>query len=143
MGNVDVAAQDELPLGLQPHEVRMEFLQEAELGQLALLARGAAGEVGADDGQAPRGRVKAQFHVAPLGVELAGAVADDHVAGLVAGIDAHAGVALLHRKMKVALQAGQLLETPLHVRRLGLDFLYANTIRPALGNPCLDPFGRG
>jgi hypothetical protein len=51
-------------------QVRVQLLQKAELGLLALFARGAAGKVGADDGELARGRVKAQFQVAAFGVEL-------------------------------------------------------------------------
>ena len=65
------------------------------------------------------GGVKAQFHIAALGVKLGRAVADEHIAGLVAGVDAHARVALLLREMKVALQTGQGFKPALQCRRPG------------------------
>jgi hypothetical protein len=45
--------------------------------------------------------------------------------------------------MKVALQPGQFVEAPDDIRRLGLDFLYANTIRTMLAHPRFKPLGRG
>ena len=42
-----------------------------------------------------------------LGVELARAVADDHVAGLMAGVDAHARVALLFGEVEMAFQVAK------------------------------------
>src|ERR1700756_241259 len=49
--DVDVAHQDELALGLERHQVRVDQVEEAELGGLALLAGRAAREVAADDAQ--------------------------------------------------------------------------------------------
>ena len=69
MRNVDVAAQDELPLALGGHEVRVEGIEKAVFGQLAFLARRAAGEIGADDGQLARGCVETQFDIPALGVK--------------------------------------------------------------------------
>ena len=117
--------------------------QESVLGKLALLARGAAGKVGADDGQLARWRVKAQLHVAPFGVKFGRVKTDDHVAGRVARVDADARIALFLRKMKVALQTGQLLEFALHVGCNRLEFLHANTIRLRGGHPFFDPFAGG
>ena len=45
--------------------------------------------------------------------------------------------------MKVALQPGHFVEAPDDIRRLGLDFLYANTIRTMLAHPRFKPLGRG
>jgi hypothetical protein len=42
--DVHIGHQDELALGLQGHQVRVELVEEAELGLLAVLARGAAGK---------------------------------------------------------------------------------------------------
>ena len=143
MGNVHIAAQDELSLCLQLQQMGVELGQEAELGLLAFLAGGAAGKVGADQRQLAPGPIKAQLDVAPLGVELCGAIADDHVAGRVARVDAHARVALFFGKVKMALQARQLLKTALNVGGLGLELLHANTIRAVLLYPRLYALGRG
>ena len=69
--------------------------------------------------------------------------ADDHIRWRMAGVDAHTGIALLFGKVEIAIQSGQLFETVLNIRRLCLDFLYANTIRTGRSNPGLHPFGRG
>mgnify|MGYP001256337379 CR=1 FL=1 len=45
--------------------------------------------------------------------------------------------------MKVALQPGQFVEAPDDIRRLGLDFLYANTIRTMLAHPRFNALGGG
>ena len=95
------------------HQVRVEVVEEAELGLLPLLARGAAGKVAADDRELALRRVEAQFQVAAFGVELRAAEADDHVAGLVPGVNRHARIALLLGEVEVALEAGQLLEAAL------------------------------
>ena len=79
MRNVDVAAQDEVALGLQAHEVRMHLCQEAELGLLAFFARGATGKVRADDRQPARRRVKAQLHISAFCIELGRSIAYDYI----------------------------------------------------------------
>ena len=71
MGDIDVAAQYKFALAFERGEVRVQLGQKAVFGQLALFARRAAGEIGADDGALARRRVKAQFHVAAFGVKLA------------------------------------------------------------------------
>ena len=140
--HVDVAAQDELALRLELRQMRIELVEKTELGLLAFFSGRAAREIAADDG-VPRARpVKAQLDITPLGVELARTVTDPHIAGLVTCVDAHARIALLLRKMKVAAQAGQLLEASLHIGGLRLDLLHANTIGPDLGQPGLQAFGR-
>jgi YccS/YhfK family integral membrane protein len=139
--DVDVAAQDELALGLQPHQVRVHGRQEAKLGLLALLARAAAGEVGADQRQLARRAVKAQLDIAALGVELGVAKTHAHVAGGMPAVDADAGIALFLGMVEIPGQAGELLEAPLHIRRLGLELLHANTIRALLVQPGLHPLG--
>ena len=140
---VDVAAQNEIALGFEGLQVRVHLGQKAELGLLTLLARRAAGKVAADDGMTRLGRVKTQLHVSALGVKLRRVVAHHHVAGFMAGVDAHAGVALFLGKVKVALQAGELLKAALHIVGLGLDLLHANTIRLVLGQPGFQAFGGG
>ena len=143
MCDVDVAAQDEIALALERHQVGVHLIQKAELGRLALLARTAAGEVGADEGMLTTGRVKAQLHIAALGIKLGGVEAHHHIAGLQAGVDAHAGVALFFGQMEVALQARDLFKFVGQVRRLGLDLLHANTIGSGLGKPGLQAFAGG
>ena len=141
--DVDVAAQDELPCTLGGHEVRVEGVQKAELGLLALFARRSAREVGADDGQLARGCVKAQFDGAALGIELGRAVAGDDVAGLMARVDAHTRVAFFLGKVEMPLHSGKLLESRGDIGRLGLHFLHANTIRPRGFDPAFNALGGG
>jgi hypothetical protein len=141
--DVDVPAQHKFTLAFELCQVRVKLGQKAVFGQLPLFARRAAGKVGADDGALAGGRVKAQFHIAALGVKLARAIAHHHVAGRVPGVNAHAGVAFFLGKVKVALQVGQGFELARHVFGLGLDFLHANTIRLQLGQPRLKPLAGG
>ena len=103
VGNVHVTHQNKVALGLEPEQVRVELIQKAELGLLALFARRATGEIGADDAVFGVRRIKAQFHVAAFGVKLARAVAGAHVTGFQSGVQAHARVAFFLGKMKVAL----------------------------------------
>ena len=141
--DVDVAAQDELALGLQALQHGVEAVQKAELGLLPLGARGAAGKVAADDGELAPGGVEAGFDVAALCVEFGHAKARDDIAGGVSRVYADTGVALLLGQVKVAPHAGQLLEAPGQVALLGLDLLHANTIRRVRLQPGFDPLGRG
>ena len=69
MRNVDVATKDEIALGLQAHEVRVELGKEAEFRELAFLAGGATRKVRADDRQLARRCVKAQFHVSAFTIK--------------------------------------------------------------------------
>ena len=141
--NVDVAAQDEIALGLQAHEVRMELGQEAELRQLAFFARRTAWKVGADDRELACRGVKAQLHVSSFAIKLCRSIANDYIGGLMPRVDAHSRIALFLGKVKVALQARHALEAVGHVRRLCLDFLHANTIRPRGDHPAFHALGRG
>ena len=81
----------------------MEGGQEAVFGQLAFLARGAAGKVGADDRQLARRGVEAQFDIAAFGIELAAIKSDNHLTGLVPGINPDTGVTFFLGKMEMAL----------------------------------------
>jgi hypothetical protein len=45
--------------------------------------------------------------------------------------------------MKITGQFSQLLKTALHIVALGLDLLYANTIRGMLGDPGRQAFAAG
>ena len=143
VGDVHVAAQHEVALAREPPQVRLEFVQEAELGLLPQLAGRAAGKITTDDGQFARGRVESQFQVAAFGVEFRRAVADDHVARQVPGVHGHPGIALLLRKVKIALQPRHLLEPTLHVAGLRLDLLQADAIGPGPGDPGFHALARG
>src|SRR5574344_444028 len=81
VGDVDVAAQDEVALLLELHQVLVHGGQKAELGGLALFARGAAGKVAADDGQFALRAVKTRFDVAAFGIDLGVAKAVNDIAG--------------------------------------------------------------
>ena len=146
MGDVHIAAQDELTLPAQAQQVRVELGQKTELGLLPLGTGRAAGKVATDDRQlgrrlAPR-PVKAQLDIAALGVELARAKADDHIAGLMAGVHPHARIAFLLGKMKMPLQARQLLKLTRHIGRLSLKLLHTHTIRTLFFEPGFKPFAR-
>jgi hypothetical protein len=67
------------------------------------------------------------------------AKAHDHFAGAVAGVQAHAGVALFLSVLKVAVQASQDLELAHHIGGLGFDFLHANTIGFGFFKPGFKP----
>ena len=140
--HVDVAAQDELALALELRQMRIELVEEAELGLLALLSGRAARKIAADDGAPRAGCVKAQLDVASLGVKLMRAIADPHIAWLVPGVDANARITLLLRKMKITAQTGQCLEASLDIGGLRLDLLHANTIGTDFGQPGLQALGR-
>jgi orotate phosphoribosyltransferase len=143
VGDVDVAAEDELAFALERIQVREEALEEAELGSLAFLAGRAAREVAADDRQLARRRVEAQFEVAAFGIELGVAPAHHHLARGVLGVNRSTGVALLLRKMEVALEACHLFEAAFDVAGLDLDLLHANTIRRQFGHPVGHALGGG
>ena len=143
MRNVDVATQDEFPLAFELHDVRVEFRQKAKLGELALFARRAAGKIRTDNRQFARGGVKAQFDIAPFRIECFRSVTHHNVRGLVAGINAHPRVAFFLGKVKVTVQICQTLEPVGYVRRLGFDFLHANTIRPCGCYPAFHTFAGG
>ena len=68
----------------------VELGQEAELGLLAFLAGGAAGEIGAHDRHLSRWRVKAQLYIPALGVKFGRVVAHHHFRRFVARVDTHA-----------------------------------------------------
>ncbi len=121
----------------------MHFGQKAELGRLTVFTGGAAGEVAADDGKLAHGRIKARFDVAAFGIKFFGVKTSDYIARFMAAVDAYAGVALFLRKVKNAAHACEGVKLALNIRSLGLDLLYANTIRAGCRNPCLHTFGRG
>ena len=76
-------------------------------------------------------------------VELAAVKSDHDIAGLVAGVNAHAGVAFFLGKLKMPRHTGQHVELARHIVGLGFDFLDANTIGLGLRDPGLDAFGGG
>ena len=141
MRDVHVTAQNELAPVLELRQVQIELFQKTKLRLLAFLAGRAAGEVATDEGALGRGCVKTQFHVTALRVKLGRTVADPHIAGFVPAVETNTGVTLFLGKMKVAAQAGQMLKSVLHVRGLGLDLLYTNTIRLSFGEPGFQAFG--
>lgn len=143
VGNVDVTAQHKLAFAFQAHQVGVHLGQKAELGGLAVFAGGAAGKVAADDGELAGGRIKARLHVSSFGIELFRVKACNHIAGLVAAVDAHARVAALLRKMEDAGHACQGVKLAGDIRSLGLDLLHANTIRAGRSDPVLHTLGSG
>ena len=60
-----------------------------------------------------------------------------------ARVDADAGIAFALSQVKVALQAGQLVEFARQITGLGAHFLHANTIRLGRGNPRFHAFAGG
>ncbi len=141
--NVDVAAQDEVALCFQAHEVGVEFGQKAEFGLLALFAGRAARKVRTDDRQLALGRVKTQFDISAFCIELGRSIANDYIRRLVPCVDAHARIALFLGIVKVPLQVGKALEPVGHVGGLGLHFLHTNTIRPRGCHPAFHAFAGG
>ena len=117
--DIDVAAQNKVPLPFQRHQVGMHGIQKAKLGRLPLFPRRTTGKVTADDGALALRRVKAGFDVAALGIKLGVAKANNHVTGRVAAVDAHAGIALFFGAVKPARQLGQGLKAPSNVGLLG------------------------
>ena len=147
MRDIDVAAQHEVARLLQRRQVGVKLGQKAELGGLAFLTGRAAGEIAADDGQLgamlAAGPVKAQLHIAALGVELRRAIAHDHIAGFMLCVHRHAGIAFFLGKMEVALEPGNFLKFAADVGGLRLELLHANTIRHGLCNPVFKAFAGG
>jgi hypothetical protein len=143
VGNVDVAAQDELALAFERHQVRVHEGEKAVFGFLALGARRATGKVSTDQRELSRGRVNTQFHITAFGVKFATVKTHHHVARFVAGVHAHAGIPFFLGAVKVAIQARQRFKTAAQVRGLRLDFLYTNTIGLVPGEPRLQSFGAG
>lgn len=130
VGDVDVAAQDEVAFLLELHQVAVHGVQKAEFGRLALFPRRTAGKVAADDGQLALWGVKACLYVASLGIEFRIAKAGDDVAGGDAAVDAYAGITFFFCAVEPAGQPGQGVKAPGQVGVLGLEFLHANTIWP-------------
>jgi hypothetical protein len=124
-------------------QVWVHFVEKSKFGLLALLARRTTGKVAADDGVLAVGRVKAQFHIAAFGIEFVAVKANDHVARLQAGIDAHTRVTLFLGKLEVAFEAVEYFKLVRHVGCLGLHLLHANTIRLCLLEPGDKPFAGG
>lgn len=141
--NIHIATQDEFTLGSQRLQMRIDRIKKAKLSLLPFLTGGAAGKVAADQGKLGSGRVKAQLEVAAFIIKFGYAQADHHIGGGKVGVDPHSRIALFLRKVKVTLQAGQLLEPPGNVVGLGLDFLHANTIRLVRLNPLRQPLAGG
>jgi hypothetical protein len=110
--------------------------RKAELRRLAFFAAGAAGEVATDDAELAPRRVEARLHPAALGVELGVTDAGDHIAGLLAGVQADARIALLLRVVEMPPQTGHLVQAAGYVIGLRLDLLHAHTI-------CCRAFGPG
>ena len=143
MGDIDVAAHNELTPLLQGHEVRVNHFKETVLCLLTLRPRRATGEIHAQQRQLALGCVKAQFDIAALGVKFAAVKALDHMAGLVAGVDAHTRVAFFFGALEVTVQASQLLEAADKIAFLGFDLLHTHTIRLGFFKPALQPFAAG
>src|SRR5579871_6055 len=92
VGDVPVAAQHVVaPAAPQPLEVRQELAEEAELGLLALRARGTGGQVQRHDRQ----RAEPRLEIAALRVELGRAEAANDLIRLAPRVDRDAAVAAL------------------------------------------------
>lgn len=143
VGDVDVAAEDEVALLFELHQVLVHGFQKAKLGRLAFFARRSAGKVAADDGQLALRAVKARLDVAAFGVELGVAKAVNDIARGYTAVDAYAGVAFFLGAVEPAGQLGQGVKAPGDVGVLGLEFLHANTIWPVFCKPRLQPLGGG
>ena len=143
MRDVDVGAKDEFALRFKRHQVQVELGQETILGLLADFARGAAGEIGADDGEFAAWCVKTQLDVTALGVEFIGAVTDHHLAGFVAAVHPGAGITLFLGELEIALHARQGFKAVLDIAVLRLDLLHTNTIGAVLIQPRLQAFAGG
>jgi hypothetical protein len=123
------------------HQVWEDAVQEAVFGGLTVFAAGAAGEVGADDAELAPWRVETGLHPAALGVEFAAVETGQYGTGRLARIQAHTRVALLLRKLEVAVKFTQLVEAPGHVAGLGLDLLHPHTIGARVCGPFHEPLG--
>ena len=139
--NVHITAHNEFTLRAQRLEVWPHVVQETKLGFLTLRARGATGEISADNRQLALRRVKAQLHKTAFCIKLLTAHAHNYLAGFVLAVHRHTRVALLFGKMKMTLQSCQGLKFAGHIGRLCFNLLHANTIRIVLSNPSLHPFG--
>lgn len=143
VGDVQVAAKDVLALLGQGAKVGADGAEKAKLGLLAIVARGAAGKISAEDGHAPRRCVKAQFDVAPLGIKLAAIEPGNDLGRFMPRVDAHAGVAFFLCKMKVTGHPNEVVECARDVGCLGFELLHANTIGLLGMDPCAQSLGVG
>ena len=141
--NIDVTAQHKFAGALELLQVRVHAFQKTVFGLLPLLARGTAGEIAADDGQLTLRGIKAQFHIAALGVKFGRAIAHPHIAGCVAGVYAHPRVTFLLGKVKVPGHTGQGLKLSGDISGLGFDLLHAQTIGLQAVEPVLQAFAVG